>query len=238
MNDARFIELLNLYIDQELSSEEVGELEQEIAQNPARRRTYEQYCRMHRGCALLFESSRAQAPHYPKLDRSARDAEKKVLAFPGSEAAPVVRGPWGRVAWAGGLAAALAVAALQGPALITALRSPDAVNPASTATALVQAQPAAAPASATATTVRQSDYQLVGLFNRPADGSRLTFQPAVTPESNWFQSLELTPLQRVSVENLRFAAEPTEQDERTFAGSQPFNPAQGAIEFSAFQFQK
>lgn len=223
MNDARFIELLNLYIDQELSAEEVGELEQEIAQNPARRRTYEQYCRMHRGCALLFESSRSQAPQYPKLDRSARDAEKKVMAFPGSVEAPVVRGPWGRVAWAGGLAAALAVAALQGPALVTALRSPDAVQPAATATA---------------SSARQSDYQLVGLFNRPADGSRLTFQPAVTPESNWLQSLELTPLQRVSVENLRFTAEPTEQDERTFAGSQPFNPAQSAVEFSAFQFQK
>jgi hypothetical protein len=103
---------------------------------------------------------------------------------------------------------------------------------------MVQAQPAAAPASTPAATIRQSDYQLVGLFNRPADGSRLTFQPAVTTESNWLQSLELTPLQRVSVENLRFTAQATERDERTFAGSQPFNPAQSAIEFSAFQFQK
>jgi anti-sigma factor RsiW len=234
MNDARFIELLNLYIDQELSAEEVGELQQAIAQSPARRRTYEQYCRMHRGCALLFESSRSQAPHSPKLDRSARDAERKVMALPGSGEAPVVRGPWGRVAWAGGLAAALTVAALQGPALMNALRSPDAAGPASAASAMVRAQPAAA----LAPEVRQSDYQLVGLFNRPADGSRLTFQPAVTPESAWLESLALTPLQRVSVENLRFTAETTPQDERTFAGSQPFNPAQSAVEFSAFQFRK
>lgn len=234
MKDARFIELLNLYIDQELSAEEVGELELEIARNPARRRTYEQYCRMHRGCALLFESSRSQAPHHPKLDRAARDADRKVLAFPGAEEATVVRGPWGRIAWAGGLAAALAVAALQGPTILTALRSPSAPAPEAAASALAQSQPSAAPAPV----ARQSEYQLVGLLNRQPDGIRLTLQPGTAPESEWLQRLELTPLQRVSVENLRFVSEPTAKDDRTFAGSQPFTPAQSAVEFSAFQFQK
>lgn len=233
MKEARFIELLNLYIDQELSADEVGELEQEIARNPARRRTYEQYCRMHRGCAVLFENARSQAPRYPKLDRAAQDADEKVLAFPDSAEASVTRGPWGRVAWAGGLAAALAVAALQGPALVTAFRGSAEPAPAAGVPALAQTAPAA-----TAPAVRQSDYQLVGLINRQPDSSRFTFQPATTPEADWMHRLELTPLQRVSVENLRFATEAAEKDERTFAGSQPFTPAQNAVEFSAFQFQK
>ncbi|GAB1487601.1 hypothetical protein MASR2M8_00400 [Opitutaceae bacterium] len=229
MKDARFIELLNLYIDQELSAEEARELEQEIALNPARRRTYEQYCRMHRGCALLFESARSQAPCHPKLDRAAQVADEKIMAFPQS-GAPVVRGPWGRIAWAGGLAAALAVSALQGPAILTALRGPTEVAPSNTVVASM------APASTP--TVRQSDYQLVGLVNRQPDTSRLTFQPVVAAEADWMQRLELTPLQRVSVEDLRFNTEPMDSDNRTFAGSQPFTPAQSAVEFSAFQFQK
>ncbi len=236
MNDARFIELLNLYIDQELAAGEVEELEREIARNPARRRTYEQYCRMHRGCALLFENARSQAPRHPKLDRAAQDADEKVLAFPESADARVVRGPWGRVAWAGGLAAALAVAALQGPAIMTALRGPADLAPDSNATAVARVAPVASPSAAPA--ARQSDYQVVGLINRQPDTSRFTFQPTTPPEADWMHRLELTSLQRVSVENLRFATESSDAASRTFVGSQPFTPAQSAVEFSAFQFRK
>lgn len=236
MNEARFIELLNLYIDQELSADEVGELEREIARNPARRRTYDQYCRMHRGCALLFENARSQAPRFAKLDRAAQEVDEKVLAFPHSADANVVRGPWGRVAWAGGVAAALAVAALQGPTILTALRGPTESVPVSGATAVAKGAPATTPSAPVA--ARQSDYQLVGMVNRRPDTSRLTFQPVVTPEADWTHRFELTPLQRVSVESLRFASESADAENRTFGGSQPFTPAQSAVEFSAFQFQK
>ena len=60
MKESRFIELLNLYIDQQITSEDAAALEEEIMANPRRRRTYQQYCRMHRACTLVFENSRGE----------------------------------------------------------------------------------------------------------------------------------------------------------------------------------
>lgn len=61
MKDTRFIELVNLYIDRQLSPADAAELEQEIQTNPRRRQTYRQYCRMHRATKLVYESFRAHA---------------------------------------------------------------------------------------------------------------------------------------------------------------------------------
>jgi len=57
MKESRFLELLNLYVDQQIDPKGAALLEEEILRNPARRRTYVQYCRMHKACALLFEQS-------------------------------------------------------------------------------------------------------------------------------------------------------------------------------------
>jgi hypothetical protein len=46
MNERRFIELVNLYIDHEISASELEELENEVAQNAQRRQVYHQYCRL------------------------------------------------------------------------------------------------------------------------------------------------------------------------------------------------
>lgn len=61
MKDTRFIELVNLYIDRQLSPAEAAELEHEIQTNPQRRHTYRQYCRMHRATKLVYESFRSHA---------------------------------------------------------------------------------------------------------------------------------------------------------------------------------
>lgn len=61
MKDTRFIELVNLYIDRQVTPEEAAELELEIQGNPARRRVYQQYCRMHRATKLAYDSFRAHA---------------------------------------------------------------------------------------------------------------------------------------------------------------------------------
>jgi len=61
MKESKFIELLNLYIDQQISPEDARLLEEEILQDPRRRRIYNQYCKMHRACTLVFENFRAQA---------------------------------------------------------------------------------------------------------------------------------------------------------------------------------
>lgn len=59
MKDTRFIELVNLYVDRQISPEETAELEAEIQSNPRHRQTYLQYCRMHHATKLVYESFRA-----------------------------------------------------------------------------------------------------------------------------------------------------------------------------------
>ncbi|MBI2510528.1 MAG: hypothetical protein HYV96_00995 [Opitutae bacterium] len=61
MKDARFIELVNLYIDRQISPAEAAELELEIQSNPRRRQVYLQYCRMHRATKLVYDSFRAHS---------------------------------------------------------------------------------------------------------------------------------------------------------------------------------
>ena len=61
MKDNRFIELLNLYIDRQISPIETAELEAEIQGSPKRQKIYRQYCQMHRGTKLVYESFRAEA---------------------------------------------------------------------------------------------------------------------------------------------------------------------------------
>lgn len=48
MNEKRFIELTNLYIDQEISPAELEELENEIASHSQRREVFYKYCRLQR----------------------------------------------------------------------------------------------------------------------------------------------------------------------------------------------
>jgi len=99
MKESKFIELLNLYIDRQISPEESALLEEEILQNPRHRETYRRYCRMHRACTIVLERYEAQ--------NALADAERKVVSL----AAPR-RLKWGY--YAAGLAAAcMALVAMQ-----------------------------------------------------------------------------------------------------------------------------
>jgi Putative zinc-finger len=53
MNDREFIELLNLYIDREISPEDALRLEAEVMTRPDRREVYTQYCKMQKACSLV-----------------------------------------------------------------------------------------------------------------------------------------------------------------------------------------
>lgn len=61
MKDTRFTELINLYIDRQITAAESAELEAEIRDNPARRQAYVEYCRLHRATRLVYESFRSNA---------------------------------------------------------------------------------------------------------------------------------------------------------------------------------
>jgi hypothetical protein len=61
MKDNRFVELLNLYIDRQITVAETAELEAEIQQNPKRQAVYRQYCQIHAASKLVYQSFRAEA---------------------------------------------------------------------------------------------------------------------------------------------------------------------------------
>ena len=61
MKDSRFIELVNLYIDRQISAEETAELEAEIQASPQRRAVYRQYCQLHSATKQVYESFRTNA---------------------------------------------------------------------------------------------------------------------------------------------------------------------------------
>lgn len=53
MKDSEFIELLNLYLDHEISAADAARLEAEVQANPARRQIYRKYCQMQKACKML-----------------------------------------------------------------------------------------------------------------------------------------------------------------------------------------
>jgi hypothetical protein len=103
IDDKKFKELLNLHLDHRLSAEEAALLERALAADPARRRTFQSYAAMQRGCAELFRRSALDAPAPDTLVRALRQAESRM----GRRAAPVVG--WRTWSVPVGLAAAVAL---------------------------------------------------------------------------------------------------------------------------------
>ena len=62
MKDNRFIELVNLYIDRQITATETAELEAEMQGNPRRRAIYRQYCQLHSATKQVYDSFRVNAP--------------------------------------------------------------------------------------------------------------------------------------------------------------------------------
>jgi len=100
MKDNRFIDLVNLYIDRQITAAETAELEAEIQSNPRHRAIYRQYCQMHRATTLVYESFRADAP---AQQAPAAAGEGTIARFERDR-----RTHWGY--YAGGLAAAACLA--------------------------------------------------------------------------------------------------------------------------------
>jgi len=107
ISDKKFIELLNLYLDHEISAKEVRMLEAEILRNPARHTIYRQYCAMHKGCLELASTFAPQSE--VAATRNASSAREVALD---REARPLSRDKFGWGAWVGGLGLAAACGAL------------------------------------------------------------------------------------------------------------------------------
>ncbi len=57
MNSQRFTELLNLYLDDEISPQDLGDLMAETRRCEDRQRLFVDYCRIHKACVLLGDPS-------------------------------------------------------------------------------------------------------------------------------------------------------------------------------------
>lgn len=75
MKDSEFIELLNLYLDHEISASDAARLEAAVQSNPERQRVYRQYCKMQKACKVLA------ADFATASDESEAAPDKKVVAF-------------------------------------------------------------------------------------------------------------------------------------------------------------
>jgi len=84
MKDQEFIELLNLYLDHEISAADARRLEAEVRANPARYQVYREYCRMHKACGKLAQQAEFRPTFVGIPSERRRPAERAVLLAFGS----------------------------------------------------------------------------------------------------------------------------------------------------------
>ncbi len=95
MKDSEFIELLNLYLDHEISAVDAKRLEVEVQSSPSRYRVYREYCQMQKACVVWAEKAALDLP-----------VDAKIITFPSPKTA------WGFGTYAAGVCAVAACVAL------------------------------------------------------------------------------------------------------------------------------
>jgi hypothetical protein len=233
MKDNRFIELLNLYIDRQITAEETAELESEIQNSPQRQAVYRQYCQIHTATKQVYASFRASS-----ADQPVEPGHTGVIELFESRRR---RTNW--IHYAGGLTAAACLA------LVFMKNNPTA--PAETPVLAAKPQPAAL---AIVPPVAQEAKVLAAV--EPAPGLLSLRNAAVTPPdyTAMLAALREQDEERAfSTERIYVNAAPSlfgdevfeakrglgSQEQRVFRSRQsPGSPAAAQAEFSAFQFQR
>jgi hypothetical protein len=226
MKDNRFIDLVNLYVDRQITAAETAELEAEIQSNPRHRAIYRQYCQMHHATTLVYESFRAGAPAQEAA------AEGTIARFERDR-----RTHWGY--YAGGLAAAACLALVfvqlntrrtAEADLLAKTDSLPAVQVATTAPRATVAAPATVEPKAGLVSLRnnvvtEQDYVALLTTLRQEEARAFAngqLQPGQLPslfDDGVFESRQVMPLNNQRV--YRSRQSPTQQ-----------------AEFTAFQFQR
>jgi hypothetical protein len=242
MKESKFIELLNLYIDQEITPPEAALLEEEIQHSPERRRVYQQYCRMHRASTLVVDSFRSShVPAGSKLAAAAQAVDEKVVEFPALPSQQPRR--W---IYASGLVAAAACATfvfLHRPSANNTQMvggTPVAQSPA--APAKVETTPAPIPVAPVAfvsdvpATPRhefQTALKFTNLAQPERDAATLTANRTAALE--WIQNVQFVPVRLDSPGEIVFVSQPTlRPDPRVIHGPRP---VEGKVEWVSVQFQ-
>ena len=223
MNDREFIELLNLYVDHEISAEDALKLESVVLADPKRREIYDQYCRMQKACTMLSE----------EMAGAASDEASPVVAFPEQRR-------WNLGPLAAGLAAAAAVALV-----FVNSKGPVGQKP----EGLVASAPVAATTAAAGLAPAQAEDSMkpVFLIGRPASQATsgrdagfllasLDSSSEVTP-LNWIGDVHLTPV--FSATGKDFLLNPrTDLKAAVIADPRAGRDDQEPVEMTAFRFQR
>lgn len=232
MTHIKFIELLNLYLDHEISMEEAALLEAEIQTNPERRDLYRQYCRMQKGCAQLAGVFAEQDASEPAPRKFVPQAASRQRSFP---------------VWTAGLGMAAAACAAFAIVMVSRSTQPvDAPFAAQTnAPQIVAAAPTAKPSEA------QSVYSLAELtasrnelhsvytptlvnLSAPADQRQPLYANASAERFDWMDDVKLAPVS--DTDEFSFQVRPVvAEGKRTYRSHRPI---EGKVEMTAFQFQR
>lgn len=223
MKESKFIELLNLYVDHQISPADAALLEAEVrGGDPERRRIYRQYCQMQKACTELAENFRAEAAANPKI----------------VEFNPRRRALFGTVAYATGLAAVAACVAL----VFVARSRQD--QPVTIPVANVQGHVAARAKSPLVQTLasRQVLQPVIGPRLLRLQGQNAVLAAAAAPSvyqtsfADWMNNVRLSSMPVGPSDEFHFDTRATLQpDGHTYRSDRPF---QGKVEWTAFQFQK
>jgi hypothetical protein len=214
MKDSKFIELLNLYVDHQISAADAALLETEIQRSPGRRRVYRQYCQMQKACVSLAENFLPQT-----------SAGGKVVEF------PTQHRRFAAVTYIMGVAAAAACIAL----VVVNRQSFDrTTTPATPAVARVASAPVPAVSAPTLPSVARVELQpAFALSTR--DGSVVSTSLVSNDRVplDWMNRVQLS---RLSKEEMWLEARPTfRPEDLTFRSRRAF---EGQAEMMSFRFQK
>jgi hypothetical protein len=234
MKDNRFIELLNLYIDRQITAEETAELESEIQSSPQRQAVYRQYCQIHTATKQVYASFRASSSDQPAVEPGHTGV---IELFENRRR----RTNW--VHYAGGLTAAACLALVfmrhnpatpvETPTIATARQTVAAIAPAVApveARTPVAAEPAPGLLSLRNAATTTPDYTAMLHAMREQDEERafsnervyVSATPSLFGDEVFATKRMLTP-----------------QEQRVFRSRQAPATSQGQqAEFSAFQFQR
>ena len=220
MKDSKFIELLNLYIDHQISPADAILLEAEIQKNAERRRVYRQYCQMQKACMTLAENFRSDPPAGEKLIEMSRGTRRMAFAT-----------------YAMGIAAAAACVALvvvnrpvlfQSPEVSPTLATSEIMSPVEEV-----AVAAAKPSAAEALPVLHPAFPGVPKEETPTTEALAT---ADHVPLDWMHQVRLESVAAVNAENLWFDTRPAIQAHDLTLRS--VRPSEAQVESTAFIFAK
>ena len=249
MNDTEFIELLNLYLDHEISAADSARLEAEVQTNIERRRIYQQYCRMQKACKLAA----ADFQNDPVV-AAAVSPERKVVAFNPAAAAASRRKHASSLYTMGTFAALAACAAV---VFVSQYQQNSITQPTSAALQPVAVAPepaVATPHSAVVAPQAATPRGLVSVPPRPqamwvrdpllltgntqAEAMRAAALSQANHQLAWIHAVQLEPLQHRAANDFSFTS--TLQTEGRALGSRVGSVKQSepAEEMVTFRFGK